>query len=704
MLLAFWFSFRTIRGVVLPMLSVGLALVWTLGIMVLAGKSITIGTVILPPLLLVVGSSYAIHVMARYYEQVWAGVPPESLVPRAFERVWLPLTISALVTVVGFGSLMVNRITAIWDLGLFAVVGVVCLTVTSLTFLPAMLQALPATLRTARSGQASPALERVLHRVGARAHRSRRPILCAAAALAVVAVLCARLIEVDSNFLTYFERDSPVRVDYETINREIVGSNTFYVVFEAKEPGMLRRWEVLKLVKDLQTFLGTLPGITSSMSLVDVLELLESGINRGADEYFLVDDRGNLVPPPPPKTFWEDPSRLETVLGGIDQSPSTFKGTVTADFSTSNILVRTNLSGSRQVEETLAAIRAYVAEHFPADLPVRLTGTLVLMNGTNTDIVRGQIESLGLALGMIFLVMALMFLSVKIGFMAILPNVLPITLFFGTMGVLGIQLNLGTSLIAAIALGIAVDSTIHYMARLNLELRGETEQREALVRTVATVGVPIVDTSVALAVGFLVFAFSSFVPIGNFGTLASMTMMASLGANLVLLPALLATTKIITLWDLLGVRLGADPARTIPLFRGLSAAQARIVVLMGELRRYGPGEPIVRQGDEGREMFVIIRGMTEVWAARDGARRKIGEHHRGDVFGEMALVRSAQRTADVIASTPLEVLAVDERFLERIQRRYPRIACKVFVNLTRVLSDRLERMTEEYVSFRAKSA
>jgi predicted RND superfamily exporter protein len=704
MLLAFWFSFRTIRGVVLPMLSVGLALVWTLGIMVLAGKSITIGTVILPPLLLVVGSSYAIHVMARYYEQVWAGVPPESLVPRAFERVWLPLTISALVTVVGFGSLMVNRITAIWDLGLFAVVGVVCLTVTSLTFLPAMLQALPATLRTARSGQASPALERLLHRVGARAHRSRRPILCAAAALAVVAVLCARLIEVDSNFLTYFERDSPVRVDYETINREIVGSNTFYVVFEAKEPGMLRRWEVLKLVKDLQAFLGTLPGITSSMSLVDVLELLESGINRGADEYFLVDDRGNLVPPPPPKTFWEDPSRLETVLGGIDQSPSTFKGTVTADFSTSNILVRTNLSGSRQVEETLAAIRAYVAEHFPADLPVRLTGTLVLMNGTNTDIVRGQIESLGLALGMIFLVMALMFLSVKIGFMAILPNVLPITLFFGTMGVLGIQLNLGTSLIAAIALGIAVDSTIHYMARLNLELRGETEQREALVRTVATVGVPIVDTSVALAVGFLVFAFSSFVPIGNFGTLASMTMMASLGANLVLLPALLATTKIITLWDLLGVRLGADPARTIPLFRGLSAAQARIVVLMGELRRYGPGEPIVRQGDEGHEMFVIIRGMTEVWAARDGARRKIGEHHRGDVFGEMALVRSAQRTADVIASTPLEVLAVDERFLERIQRRYPRIACKVFVNLTRVLSDRLERMTEEYVSFRAKSA
>src|SRR3989441_2458670 len=122
-LIVLWFAFRTVRGVVLPVLTVGGALVWTLGIIVLAGKTITPGTSILPPLLLVVGSSYAIHVMARYYEQVAAGAPPDEVVVRAFARVWLPLTISAVATVIGFGSLMVNRITAIWDLGLFAVVG-----------------------------------------------------------------------------------------------------------------------------------------------------------------------------------------------------------------------------------------------------------------------------------------------------------------------------------------------------------------------------------------------------------------------------------------------------------------------------------------------------------------------------------------------------------------------------------------------------
>src|SRR5262245_34931286 len=139
-LIAFGVSFWSVRGVVLPAVSVLMAISWTLGVMVLCHKAITLGTFVLPPLLLVIGSSYAIHVMARYYEQVDLGTPRELLMPRAFERVWMPLVISAFTTVVGFGSLMVNRITAIWDLGLFAVIGIIFLTITSLTFIPPALQ------------------------------------------------------------------------------------------------------------------------------------------------------------------------------------------------------------------------------------------------------------------------------------------------------------------------------------------------------------------------------------------------------------------------------------------------------------------------------------------------------------------------------------------------------------------------------------
>src|SRR5881396_1262920 len=698
MLLVLWLSFRTVRGISLPILAVAMALVWTLGVIVLAGKALTFGTSVLPPLLLVVGSSYAIHVMARYYEQVDAGAPPDEVVVRAFARVWLPLVISALTTVIGFGSLMVNRITAIWDLGLFAVIGVVCLTVTCLGFLPAALQLMPSRLRSARAGKISPTLAENLRRLGEQVYAKRRHILWAGVAVSLLALVGARRIQVDADFLYYFEPGSEVRRANETINREIIGSNPFYIIVEGGAPGVIRRWEVLKLIKDLQDFLGKLPGVTSSLSVVDYLETLEtrtSGQPEGGD--LVVDEQGNVVPAEQPKPFWQDPKNLEPLLETIGKSPGTLKSVVTPDFRTASILVRTSLSGSRRVEETLDRIRLYVAEHFPADIAVNLTGMLVLLTGTASDIVAGQIKSLTLALGIIFLVMTAMFLSAKIGFFAILP----IVIFFGVMGWLGVYLNLVTSLIAAIALGIAVDSTIHYMARFNLELRGETDQAAALVRTVRTVGVPIVYTTIALFFGFLTFGFSSFVPIQNFGILAGVTMVTSLGANLVLLPALLSTTKIITLWDLLGVQLGDDPARTIPLFAGLRAAQARIVVLMGELRHFAPGATIVRRGEIGEEMYVMIGGRTEVFVGDGAGRQRINELKRGDVFGEMGLVRHAERTADVVAAGDVDVLALDEHFLRRIKNRYPRIASQVFLNLTRLLSDHLQRTTERYVAARS---
>jgi predicted RND superfamily exporter protein len=696
-LLVLWLSFWSVRGVVLPILSVVLALVWTLGVMVIAGKAITLGTFVLPPLLIVVGSSYAIHVMARYYEQVDAGVEPGAVVVRAFQRVCLPLLISALTVAIGFGSLMVNRITAIWDLGLFAVIGVLFLTVTSLTLIPACLHLLSVKRRTRASGKVSPRLSRWLAGVAKQAYGGRRVILWGAVLVAAVALLGTRRIDVDSDFISYFGPKSAPRVANEVINRQIVASNPFYLVVEGTAPGTIKRWEVLKLIKELQEYLRTLPGVASSISIVDYLEVLQTGLNKTGTKDVIIDEQGNIVPPEPPKDFWKDPTALGPLLDMVSLSPTTFKAIVTPDFRRANILVRTQLSDSRAIEDTLGHIRAYIAEHFPADLRVHPTGSLVLLTGTTSDIVAGQIESLSLALAVIFVVMSLMFLSAKAGFLAILPNMLPIVIFFGVMGWLGILLNLGTSLIAAIALGIAVDSTIHYMARLNLELQGETDQTAAMVRTLRTVGVPIVYATVALFFGFLTFAFSSFVPIQNFGILTGATLVTALAANLVLLPALLATSKIITLWDLVAVKLGKNPAQTIPLFAGLRPGQARIVVLMGEMKRFAPGEYIVRQGQRGSEMYVIIQGTTQVVAGSGNHRTGLVTLQRGDVFGEMALVRNIERSADVIAADHVEALVVDERFLQRIQRRYPRIASKVFLNLTRIVSDRLQRMTEQYV-------
>jgi hypothetical protein len=295
--------------------------------------------------------------------------------------------------------------------------------------------------------------------------------------------------------------------------------------------------------------------------------------------------------------------------------------------------------------------------------------------------------------------MSLLFLSAKVGFIAMVPNVVPVMLFFGVLGWTDVMLNIGTSIIAAIALGIAVDNTIHFMVRFNRELQVTYDQERSLGTALRTVGRPIVYTSVALTCGFLVMRLSEFVPVRDFGTLTAATMLAAMGTNLVLLPALLAQTRIVTLWDLLFVKLGKDPHKTIPLFRGLRRAQARIAVLLGKLETIAAGQAAVRQGEMGEAMYVIINGRADVIiVGPDGQRRHVRRLERGDVFGEMGLVRQQQRSADVIALDDLELLAVDQRFLERLQRRYPRIAATVFLNLTRMLSDKLETTTERFAA------
>src|SRR5262249_56990628 len=127
---------------------------------------------------------------------------------------------------------------------------------------------------------------------------------------------------------------------------------------------------------------------------VDYLELLESGLNTPGENDFVVDEHGNVVRASKPKTFWEDPAMLAPVLDLVAKKPENFANVVTRDWDKASILVRTNLSGSRAIEQTLARIREYVAARFPAELRVRLTGNLVLITGTASDIVRRQIQSL----------------------------------------------------------------------------------------------------------------------------------------------------------------------------------------------------------------------------------------------------------------------------------------------------------------------
>jgi CRP-like cAMP-binding protein len=198
-----------------------------------------------------------------------------------------------------------------------------------------------------------------------------------------------------------------------------------------------------------------------------------------------------------------------------------------------------------------------------------------------------------------------------------------------------------------------------------------------------------VYASVLLILGFLTLCFSSLVPLQEFGFLSAATMLVALLADVILAPALLATTRIITLWDLLYLKLGKDPHKTISIFANLRPSQAKIVALMGEIKSFPRGHAIIRHGEGSNEMFVMISGRAEVRVNSAGQTRRVWELQRGDVFGVTSLMQSQERVSDVIATEDVEVLAMDERFLSRVWR-YPRIAARIFFNISKMLLDRLQ--------------
>lgn len=675
-------SFRSFRGVLLPTITVVVSLIWTLGIMALAGSSVSLGNMALPPLVLVLGTAYSLHVVADYYELSRSDLASSVVVSETLRMTTTPLFIAALTTVIGFLSLAVNSIVSIRELGLYASVGISIAFLLSVVLVPASLVLLPPPTRRAEAF--SPRISAALRTLAQLSSRHRRVVIAAGLLIALLSTWQGSTIQVGSDFQSFFRETDPIRQATDAINRALVGSMTFYVVIEGEEKDIVKKWDSLWRIKNLQLYIDSLPGVEKTVSFVDYCEL----IDRGIQEIPLEPPEGEIVESPLPEvktTFWSNPAQLQGVMRLVFLNAASVTSVVNhPNYTRTTILVRTSLSRSSDIAALVDKIETFAHSHFPPELRVHPTGNLILLTRTTGSIVSGQIWSLALTAGIIFVLMAAMFLSTRVGLIAMVPNVFPLFVFFGLMGVTGAELNFGTNIIASIALGVAVDDTIHIMMRLSSAIRTTSDQEHALLETLSTVGKPALYASLVLCLGFLTLCFSTFVPIREFGFLSAATIIVGLVGEIALLPALLATTPIITLWDLLHVKLGKDPHKTIGLFANLRPSQAKIVALMGELKTFPRGQAIIRSGEVSSAMFVIISGRAEVRVDTGGHHRALWVMQRGDVFGVTGFIRSEERISEVVALEDVEVLAMDERFRTRVWR-YPRIAARIFFNLSTTL-------------------
>ncbi len=521
------------RGTLLPLATVMIAELWTFALLAALGRPLTLLSTVLGPVLIAVGSVYGVHVMASYTEIQRDSDPAESgatLAFRTLAHVRLPVTIAAASTQIGFAALLLSDVPAVKEMGAFAVLGVACVTLLSLTALPAALALLPR-----RDGSSLPGPLRALHH---RFDRGMTAVLDATAGLSLarpwtaigatiaLAALSAALIPrivIDTDYLSYFDPDSAVRRDFERVNQLLAGAIPLYVVVSGAGPGSMREPEALRAVEVLQARVAALPGTSHTASLVDTLRALNRAIERDDPTQEKLPDSRAGVTELLQLTPKDEVSRL-----------------VNANHSRVNLVVRTGEVGSQSIRELAQGIRDAVDGALPPGVSAAPTGNALLLARSADGIARSQPQTVALAAIAIFGLIALALRSLPLGLVAMVPNLLPVLVFFGMLGAGAAPLSLPTSMIGSMALGIAIDDTAHFLVRYGRERRAGADPERAAWATVVAVGRPIAVTSLMLAAGFSVIALSGFAPLREFGVLSALTMLVCVMTDLLILPALLA--------------------------------------------------------------------------------------------------------------------------------------------------------------------
>jgi predicted RND superfamily exporter protein len=529
--------FRSVRWLVVPMAVVLLALWSTRGVLAVLGLKLTMVSTMLSAMVTVVAIATVVHVIVEYRRQRDLGLEPEAALREAIALLFWPVVGAIVTDVIGFGSLIFSRVGPVHDFGVMTAVGAVMVLVAAALTVPflALAGRFDADPRRAwGEGVLELGLDGLVKRI------VRRPGLTLAISTAVVAAAVAgmRWLEVETDFTRNFRRSSPIVSSYDMIESRLGGAGVWDVLVPAVEPidgttlaGVARLEHRLRDEVTIVDAAGeATPALTKVMSVADVLAAI-SPISLDRLEETKV---GNWLVAGAIRLLEEQLPQLGRALIGRDPD----------DGSTwLRVMLRARerqpAADKRAIIET---VRRIVGEEFPATAGAaggEVTGFFVLLAQLIDRMLADQWFTFLLAALGIFALLAVGFRSWLLATVALVPNALPIFVVLGLLGWAGERVNMGTAMIAAVSMGLSVDSSIHYIAAFRRRLHDGHAYSAALETAHQTAGRAMVFSTLALVVGFLALTTSGFIPTVSFGALSCLTLAGGLVGNLVVLPVLL---------------------------------------------------------------------------------------------------------------------------------------------------------------------
>lgn len=521
LLIAFilFLSFHSIRGIVLPLLTAGFAIVWALGIFIMAGFKLSMVSNNVPIIILAVGSAYAIHVLNRINQ--CKEKDTRKAIAKALSLMIVPVTLTALTTMIGFLSFIFGAyLTMIRDFGLLAALGTFFAAVLALIFVPAMIAIFPAKRKQAGGGivsgsRKSALTQYILVPLNKMVTKHRYAVLIVWIMLFAISIVGIFMIKRSVSVSDYFKSDHPVSIANRIMEEKFGGSKPLFVVFK----GDMQNPEVLKGMINFEDYLKKSPFINNTQSIADVVAKLNSAMGGGEE-----------IP--------DDEAKIGQLWFLLDQQES-LSQLVTEDLDQGVIISKFKDHGHNDFKKFNRYVQSYIKAHPSKDYSVEITGMPFVNARLDKSLVNSQLASLVIAIVLVIALVSLMFQSFVKGLYASLPIIATIAILYGVMGLTGIPLNIVTVLVASIAMGIGIDYSIHFISHFNHSVKKYRVVQPAVEETMLFSGKAILINFISVSAGFLVLVFSELVPMIYFGVLIAFSMLGSSMGALTLLPAII---------------------------------------------------------------------------------------------------------------------------------------------------------------------
>jgi predicted RND superfamily exporter protein len=517
-----YIAFRSAWGIIIPTLVVLISILWTLGFIRLLGNDLDLMLTVLPTIIFVVGMSDSVHVLTKYMQELRNGREKRDAIRYAFKSIRLATFLTAVTTSIGFLTLVLSNIKPISNFGIYTSVGIMLAYGLTYSLLPAiLLLAKPVKLNT--FAMSDDFWTAKLHTSFRWILRRRFAVMAGTAVVCALSLYGIYQVEVDNKMLEDLRDEHRLKQEFFFMEENFSGCRPFEMAIMLNENTQLNNPVFLNDLDTINHWLREVYGVGSLVSYTEILKNANQASNAGLIDFYTIPSDSmelrRLNKLIQRKEFAEVVGMHYNKEGGVLR----IAGKI-GDF------------GRKHYEKLNEELNVFILRNCKTKFDFRVTGTAHLIDLNNRYLVENMVWDLLLSIVVIGLIMGVVYQSPKMIILTIIPNLIPLIIVGGIMGYAGIPLKVTTSIVFNIAFGIAVDDTIHFLARVRTLLGEGLTPLYAVKRTFLTTGKAMVVTTLILSGGFLTLILSDFMGTFYIGLLISLTLFIALIAELLISP------------------------------------------------------------------------------------------------------------------------------------------------------------------------